>query len=171
MEKPSLPSTSSSNVHALPYDELFIETTVWLSTTTVLSGSIAASLPALHFFLSRLTSGSVNVKNRLNVVNLLFGTISSFGGKSEDRECGRGRERETNFSVFDPSWFKGCRDQTGPKEEREPCFSASSHRAVSYVMKAAKVRKAHASFCWFMFREIGWRMEGSFPSSSFRVSE
>ena len=25
---------------------------------------------------------------------------------------------------------------------------------------------SRASFCWFMFREIGWRMEGSFSSSS-----
>ena len=33
-------------------------------------------------------------------------------------------------------------------------------------MKAAKVREARSSFCWFMFREIGWRMEGSFSSSS-----
>ena len=104
-----------------PYDELFIETTVWLSTTTVLSGSITASLPALHFFLSRPTSGSVNVKNRLNVFNLLFGTISSFGGKSEDRECGRGREGRTFRSLI-PLGLRGVEIKPVPKRKESLVF-------------------------------------------------
>ena len=100
-----------------PYDELFIETTLWLSTTTVLSGSITASLPALHFFLSRPTSGSVNVKNRLNVVNLLFGTISSFGGKSEER----GREERTFRSLI-PLGLRGVEIKPVPKRKESLVF-------------------------------------------------
>ena len=55
-------------------------------------------------------------------LDLLFGTISfseeigtgKVRARERERERERPRQTQTNFSIFDPSWFKRCRDHSRP---------------------------------------------------------